>query len=884
MLAGAVLVLGRLARDVAASASSTPRWPRSARSCGRRPTGWSPATRCSRCTTRAARRRTSAASCRSSELPSRDPGVLRQPRQAAGAGRGDRRLRHRGARCAAPGWRCRWRCWRPASATFVLIGIAGAVGDRALPRGRRARAAGVRRRSRSAAGRMLEPRPAADAPGWSRRSAPCSSASSFTATRLDLSASTHELTFRGEAHDDLTEVLDDPRVQAGLRCGPLTFPNHKLVPDARWIADLPFEKVLARADPDVGDRAARRRDLRHQPLRDLQARADEPTTDPALVQVPPRRLRAREGHAVLLGVRARAERPRAGWPLRRRSAWSPARSRCGCGASSTACRTSTTPTRTPTSCRARSGCSGTPTTRATSSTRRPHVPRAPRVLPALGRARGGRRRVRAPTATRRVRARADRVARCSARWRSGCCCGPGARLFGRRAGLIAARAAGGRVPAGPLLPLRAQRRADAGAGVPRAARASPGSAAAGAAGDYALAGAGARPGLRDQVHGGDRCCVTLLPPPRSARAASAPRRAARARAGGRARARRASSSRTRTRCWTSTRSATGSSTSPSRVGRRRRQARPHAGQRHPLLPRDADLGARLAARAGRRWAARSALLLRDRAARGRARPRARRCSSLFMGLQDRFFARWLLPVYPLLCLLAAWACVAAATWLAARLRRRAAPVLAARWARCCAPRGWCSRSTTTSCSSRADTRQLARDWMVDNIPVRLEGRGRADRARPPGRRTPRASPAAPATASAGTSGRPARASQRRHAARRGDRQARGLRAHHAAGAGRLLRARRLLLGGDRLDPVRPRLRRARARCRTRSRYYDELGAAASSSTRRSPYGEPRGPRAVLVRLLVQRLPARLRAARARDPRSTGCAAAIAARHLSSSDR
>src|SRR4051812_4136396 len=31
----------------------------------------------------------------------------------------------------------------------------------------------------------------------------------------------------------------------------------------------------------------------------------------------------------------------------------------------------------------------------------------------------------------------------------------------------------------------------------------------------------------------------------------------------------------------------------------------------------------------------------------------------FMGLQDRFFARWLLPVYPLLCLLAAWAAVTA---------------------------------------------------------------------------------------------------------------------------------------------------------------------------------------------------------------------------------
>jgi hypothetical protein len=73
----------------------------------------------------------------------------------------------------------------------------------------------------------------------------------FTATRVDLDRFRAELEFRGRAHGDLAEVLQDRRVQAGLRCGPLTFPNHKLLPDSRWIADLPFEKVLARADPKV---------------------------------------------------------------------------------------------------------------------------------------------------------------------------------------------------------------------------------------------------------------------------------------------------------------------------------------------------------------------------------------------------------------------------------------------------------------------------------------------------------------------------------------------------------------------------------------------------------------------------------------------------------
>jgi len=73
----------------------------------------------------------------------------------------------------------------------------------------------------------------------------------FTAFHLNLNRFDAELSFRGRAHDDLVRVLADPKVKAGLRCGPLTVPNHKLVPDSRWIADLPFEKVRARADPKL---------------------------------------------------------------------------------------------------------------------------------------------------------------------------------------------------------------------------------------------------------------------------------------------------------------------------------------------------------------------------------------------------------------------------------------------------------------------------------------------------------------------------------------------------------------------------------------------------------------------------------------------------------
>jgi hypothetical protein len=71
----------------------------------------------------------------------------------------------------------------------------------------------------------------------------------FTATHVRLDYFDSELTFRGAAHDDLVRVLESPEVQAGLKCGPLSVPNHKLVPDSRWILDLPEDRVIPRAEP-----------------------------------------------------------------------------------------------------------------------------------------------------------------------------------------------------------------------------------------------------------------------------------------------------------------------------------------------------------------------------------------------------------------------------------------------------------------------------------------------------------------------------------------------------------------------------------------------------------------------------------------------------------
>jgi hypothetical protein len=61
-----------------------------------------------------------------------------------------------------------------------------------------------------------------------------------------------ELRFIRATHVQLEQILHEPAVRRAMRCGPLTFPNYRLVPDARFMLDLPRERV--------GARSARRRD------------------------------------------------------------------------------------------------------------------------------------------------------------------------------------------------------------------------------------------------------------------------------------------------------------------------------------------------------------------------------------------------------------------------------------------------------------------------------------------------------------------------------------------------------------------------------------------------------------------------------------------------
>jgi hypothetical protein len=85
---------------------------------------------------------------------------------------------------------------------------------------------------------------------------------------------------------------------------------------------------------------------------------------------------------------------------------------------------------------------------------------------------------------------------------------------------------------------------------------------------------------------------------------------------------------------------------------------------------------------------------------------------LLLGADDQFFARWLLPAYPALAVLAGYALVRAADALGGR---RGLVVLAAGAALLCV-QGLAESVRTDVLLGRRDTRVLARDWMVGNVP------------------------------------------------------------------------------------------------------------------------------------------------------------------------
>lgn len=89
---------------------------------------------------------------------------------------------------------------------------------------------------------------------------------------------------------------------------------------------------------------------------------------------------------------------------------------------------------------------------------------------------------------------------------------------------------------------------------------------------------------------------------------------------------------------------------------------------------------------------------------------------VFMSIQGRYFGRWLMPVFPIVCLLAAYFALEVAD-RAARRRPQLRPTLVALAAVALLAQGLIYSVHSGLVLSRADTRNEARAWMVAHVPV-----------------------------------------------------------------------------------------------------------------------------------------------------------------------
>lgn len=79
----------------------------------------------------------------------------------------------------------------------------------------------------------------------------------FVATTLNPAKVDADLRLRERVYANVDAVLASPAVRAGRRCGPISLPNHKLVPYVRWHLRLGRADVIARSDVAEGGRARR---------------------------------------------------------------------------------------------------------------------------------------------------------------------------------------------------------------------------------------------------------------------------------------------------------------------------------------------------------------------------------------------------------------------------------------------------------------------------------------------------------------------------------------------------------------------------------------------------------------------------------------------------
>jgi hypothetical protein len=70
----------------------------------------------------------------------------------------------------------------------------------------------------------------------------------FTATHLHPGYIDRELTTRRVLRQELARAVQTRAFATANRCGPVTVPNHKLIPDARWILHADADEVRARSD------------------------------------------------------------------------------------------------------------------------------------------------------------------------------------------------------------------------------------------------------------------------------------------------------------------------------------------------------------------------------------------------------------------------------------------------------------------------------------------------------------------------------------------------------------------------------------------------------------------------------------------------------------
>lgn len=95
---------------------------------------------------------------------------------------------------------------------------------------------------------------------------------------------------------------------------------------------------------------------------------------------------------------------------------------------------------------------------------------------------------------------------------------------------------------------------------------------------------------------------------------------------------------------------------------------------------------------------------------------------IFMGTEQRFYGRWLLPIFPIVALLAGYAVVESVRWISRRTgsspsRRILTPLAGALATALLLAQSLAADVHNDAVLSRPDTRNLARTWMVRHIPA-----------------------------------------------------------------------------------------------------------------------------------------------------------------------